>query len=42
MLNETDFMKGIVFEENPYEEETPVDVTYYDLNGNEVILDETE
>lgn len=42
MLKESDFLRGIVFEDNPYEEETPAEVTYYDTNGNEVEVDETE
>lgn len=42
MLKETDFLKGIIFEVNPYEEEIPTEVTYYDTNGNEVEVDETE
>ena len=42
MLKETEFLSGILFEDNPYEEEPPVEVTYYDTNGNEVKVDETE
>ena len=36
MLKETDFMKGISFEENPFEDETPDEIRMYDMNGNEV------
>lgn len=42
MLKETDFMKGITFEENPFESETPDSVQAYDLNGNEVSNHEEE
>ena len=42
MLKETDFLKGIILEENPYEDEQPETVAYYDLNGNEVTIDEAE
>lgn len=42
MFEATEFMKGILFEENPFEDETPDEVVAYDLNGNEVTLDETE
>lgn len=42
MLKETDFLKGIILEENPYEDEQPENETYYDLSGNEVVLDEAQ
>lgn len=42
MLKETEFLKGIILEENPYEDEQPEIVTYYDLNGNEVTINEAE
>ena len=32
----TDFIKGISFEENPFENETPDETIMYDVNGNEV------
>ena len=32
----TEFLDGIVFEENPIENEVPDSVVVYDLNGNEV------
>ena len=41
-MKETDFMKGIIFEENPFEQESPAVFQAFDLNGNEVILDEAE
>lgn len=42
MLTVTEFLKGIILEENPYEDEQPEAVTYYDLSGNEVSIDEAE
>ena len=42
MPKETEYLKGIIFEENPYEEEMPDEVTHFDLDGNEVILHEDE
>lgn len=35
-------MKGILLEEDPFEDETPDRVECFDLNGNEVILHEAE
>lgn len=32
----TDFMNGISFEADPFQDETPTDIKVYDLNGNEV------
>ena len=32
----TEFVKGISVEENPFENETPESVRVYDLDGNEV------
>lgn len=42
MLKETEFLKGILFEENPFEEETPDEIRAYDLCGNEVSIYEAE
>ena len=42
MFAATEFLKGILFEENPFEEETPDEVVAFDLNGNEVTFDEAE
>lgn len=33
---QTEFVKGIEFEENPFEDETPDNVKLYDLDGKEV------
>lgn len=35
---QTDFVKSIDFEENPFEDETPDEVVLYDRDGNEVPL----
>lgn len=32
----SDFMNGIMFEENPFEDEVPDRVVVYDINGKEV------
>lgn len=32
----TDFVKSISFEENPFENEIPADTKVYDIDGNEV------
>lgn len=42
MLKETEFLKGIVFEENPFEDEQPDAVQFFDLQGNEVSHHEAE
>ena len=42
MLNASDFLRGISFEENPFEDEVPDEIYAYDLHGNEVNFDETE
>ena len=42
MLKKTEFLKGILFEENPYEDETPDEIRAYDLHGNEVSIHEAE
>ena len=42
MLKQTQFLDGIIFEENPFENETPDEITVYDLQGNEVTRDEAE
>ena len=41
-MKETEFMKGITCEENPFEAETPDSVRTYDLDGNEVNNHEEE
>lgn len=33
----SEFLDGICFDENPLENEVPDSVTFFDLNGNEVI-----
>ncbi len=33
---------GISFEPNPFEDETPEEIRFYDLSGKEVSLDEPE
>ena len=35
----TEFVKGIDFEDEPFEEETPDEIRIYDLNGKEVQAD---
>lgn len=35
---QTEFVKSIFFEENPFEDETPEEVVLYDRDGNEVPL----
>ena len=42
MLKETEFTKGIIFEEDPFEDEIPDEILFYDLNGNGVEINETE
>ena len=42
MMKESEFLKGIIFEENPFESETPDEIKAYDLHGNEVSFDEAE
>lgn len=34
-----EFLSGILFEENPFETETPDTVIVYDVNGNELCED---
>ena len=41
-MEETEFLKGISFEEDPLADEAPEEIRYYDLIGNEVHLDEAE
>lgn len=36
MLQNTEFLKGILFEENPFEDEAPDTEEFFDLSGNEV------
>ena len=42
MLNFTEFLKGIIFEEDPYKNETPDEIRAFDLNGNEVTLNDAK
>ena len=42
MLKNNEFLKGIIFEENPFENETPDEIRAYDLQGNEVRFNEAE
>jgi len=42
MLKNTEFLKGISFEEDPYEDETPSEIQCFDLDGNEVICNEAK
>ena len=42
MLKENEFLKGIIFEENPFEGETPDEIRAFDLEGNEVMCYEAE
>lgn len=42
MYKETEFLKGIVFEENPFEKEPAAHIQVYDLDGNEVELNEAK
>lgn len=42
MLQETEFLNGILLEDNPFADEVPASCQAFDLHGNEVSLDETE
>lgn len=42
MSNHYEFLCGISFDENPFEDEEPDDIHFYDLSGNEVTPVETE
>lgn len=42
MLKNNEFLSGILFEENPLENETPDEIRVYDLHGKEVMLNEAE
>lgn len=41
-MEESEFLKGISFEEDPFTNEAPEEIRYYDLAGNEVGSDEAE
>lgn len=42
MLQETEFLKGILLEDNPFGDEAPAVCQAFDLHGNEVSLHEAE
>ena len=42
MKQENSFLDSILFEENPFENETPDEIRCFDLDGNEVSLNETK
>ena len=42
MKRENNLLDSILFEENPFEDETPDEIHCYDLDGNEVSLNEAK
>ena len=41
-MEQSVFLKGISFEEDPFAEEEPEETRYYDLSGSEVSPDEAK
>ena len=42
MIENYEFLRAISLDENPFEDEQPDDIRFYDLSGNEVIFVEDE
>lgn len=42
MFEANTFLRGILFEENPLGNETPDEVAFFDMNGNEVSINGDE
>jgi len=42
MLIDQNFLRGISLEENPFEEEAPDEIRFFDFSGQEVTIHEAE
>ncbi len=42
MLKDTEFTRGISFDEDPFEDEEPDEIRFYDTAGNEVAINDAE